>query len=132
AIGLSCVQTLTAQTVACVRTAWQRAPQRYEAIFEQIDSLALAGARALAEGNLADLGELMNIDHGLLNALQVSVPEIEELVQIARNNGALGAKLTGGGGGGAMIAIAESPDTIRTMANAMRCAGYRAFSTEIR
>src|SRR5699024_11232495 len=121
----------TAQTVARVREAWQRNPKRYDAIFSQIDGLAAAGAKALESGDLAELGDLMNIDQGLLNALQVSSWEIEELVQIARRNGALGAKLTGGGGGGAMIAIAEEQRT-EGIANAMRRAGYRTFVTEIR
>ena len=67
----------------------------------------------------------MNLCHGLLNALQVSTHELEELVEIARNNGALGAKLTGAGGGGAIIALApEDPERI---AAAMRAARYRAF-----
>ncbi len=130
-IGLSGVQTLTAQTVANVRAAWQRNPQRYEAIFAQIDGLAMAGAEALESGDLAELGDLMNIDQGLLNALQVSSWEIEELVEIARRHGAHGAKLTGGGGGGAMIAIAEHADT-QPIATAMRRAGYQTFITEIR
>ena len=85
----------------------------------------------MRKGDLVELGELMNIDHGLLNALQVSSREIEELVQIARDNGALGAKLTGGGGGGAMIAISE-PDHCQAIASAMRSAGYNTFITEIR
>src|SRR5699024_1406701 len=129
-IGLSGVQTLTAQTVARVRDAWQRNPVRYNAIFEQIGRLADAGAKALEAGDLAELGDLMNIDQGLLNALQVSSPEIEELVQIARRNGALGAKLTGGGGGGAMIAVTE-PEQTTAIAGAIRRAGYQAFITEI-
>ncbi len=130
-IGLSGVATLTAQTVGNVRAAWQKNPARYEAIFDQIDGLALAGVDALARGDIAELGDLMNIDHGLLNALQVSSWEIEELVEIARSNGALGAKLTGGGGGGAMIAVAES-DRVEGVAAAMRAAGYNSFITEIR
>ena len=71
----------------------------------------------------------MNICQGLLNALGVSSWEIEELIQIARDNGALGAKLTGGGGGGSMIAIC--PDNSERVAAAMRKAGYRAMITEI-
>lgn len=130
-IGLSGVATLTVQTVGNVRAAWQKNPERYEAIFTQIDQLALAGVEALRRGDIAELGELMNIDHGLLNALQVSSWEIEELVEIARRNGALGAKLTGGGGGGAMIAVAE-PERTQPIASAMRAAGYNTFITEIR
>ncbi|TFD32240.1 hydroxymethylglutaryl-CoA reductase, degradative [Cryobacterium cryoconiti] len=130
-IGLSGVESLTAQTVGLVRTAWQRNPTRYDAIFSQIDGLVLAGVDALRRGDVAELGELMNINQGLLNALQVSSPEIEALVAIARRAGALGAKLTGGGGGGAMIAIAEPGGTEPIMA-AMRSAGYTTYLTEIR
>jgi hydroxymethylglutaryl-CoA reductase len=61
--------------------------------------------------------------------LGVSSWEIEELIQIARDNGALGAKLTGGGGGGSMVAIC--PDNAERVAAAMRKAGYRAMITEI-
>jgi len=130
-IGLSGVRTLTAKTVGNVRAAWQKNPECYEAIFSQIDDLALRGIEALQKGDVDELGMLMNLDHGLLNALQVSSWEIEELVQIARENGAIGAKLTGGGGGGAMIAIAEEHKT-KDIAVAMRRAGYDTFITEIR
>ncbi|MCY7288136.1 MAG: mevalonate kinase, partial [Cryobacterium sp.] len=130
-IGLSGVQSLTKQTVSLVRSSWQRNPARYEAIFSQIDALVLAGVDALRRGDIAELGELMNINQGLLNALQVSSPEIESLVAVARRAGALGAKLTGGGGGGAMIAIAEPGGTDPIIA-AMCNAGYTTYLTEIR
>jgi hydroxymethylglutaryl-CoA reductase len=66
----------------------------------------------------------MNICHGMLNALQVSTPELEKLVDISRENGALGAKLTGGGGGGSIIAICDG-DTAPVV-NAIRAAGFQA------
>ena len=75
------------------------------------------------------LGDLMNICHGLLNALRVSSRELEELVQIAREHGALGAKLTGGGGGGSIIALCPH-DRERVMA-AMRDAGYQAMEVDL-
>lgn len=130
-IGLTGVVGLTAKTVGSVRTAWQNNPARYEAIFDQIDTLARAGTQALKRGDIAELGELMNLNQGLLNALQVSSKELEDLINLARRHGALGAKMTGSGGGGAMIAIAE-PDKIEAIAVAMRSAGYNSFITEIR
>ncbi|HSP52756.1 MAG TPA: hydroxymethylglutaryl-CoA reductase, degradative, partial [Cryobacterium sp.] len=63
-IGLSGVQSLTAQTVGLVRGAWQRNPTLYDAIFSQIDELVLAGVDALRRGDIAELGELMNINQG--------------------------------------------------------------------
>jgi hydroxymethylglutaryl-CoA reductase len=130
-IGLTGVRSLTAHTVGVVRAAWEKNPARYEAIFSQIDELVLAGVGALRRGDLAELGDLMNMNHGLLGALQVSSPELETLVGVARRAGALGAKLTGGGGGGAMIAVPE-PGAAESVGAAMRQAGFVTYLTEIR
>jgi hydroxymethylglutaryl-CoA reductase len=73
----------------------------------------------------------MNINHGLLNALQVSSWELEELIEIARKHGALGAKLTGGGGGGSMIALCESAAGTDEVSRAMQRAGYKTLITQI-
>jgi hydroxymethylglutaryl-CoA reductase len=130
-IGLTGVRSLTSHTVGVVRAAWEKNPARYEAIFSQIDELVLAGVGALRRGDLAELGDLMNMNHGLLGALQVSSPELETLVGVARRAGALGAKLTGGGGGGAMIAVPE-PGAAESVGAAMRQAGFVTYLTEIR
>jgi len=107
-IGMTGTQGLTAKTVGAVRAARERMPKAYEKIFDDIDSLALQAVTAIQENRLDSLGELMNINQGLLNALQVSTPELERLVNIARGAGAMGAKLTGGGGGGAIVALCGS------------------------
>ena len=84
----------------------------------------LRGVQAIQDEDLATLGELMNVCHGMLNALQVSTPELEQLVDIGRENGALGAKLAGGGGGGSIIALCDG-DT-GAVVNAIRAAGFQA------
>jgi hydroxymethylglutaryl-CoA reductase len=84
---------------------------------------------AIKRLDLQRLGELMNVCQGLLNGLQVSSWELEELIQIARENGALGAKLTGGGGGGSMIALC--PDNAAKVVSAMQDAGYQAMTVRI-
>ncbi len=124
-IGMTGKEGLTASTVARVGEAWRQDPKLYERIFDQIDGLVLRGVQAIQDRDLMTLGELMNICHGMLNALQVSTPELERLVSIARDNGALGAKLTGGGGGGSIIALCDA-DTAPVVA-AIRAAGYQAF-----
>jgi len=128
-IGISGKESLTACSVGNVRQAWQRSPVLYENIFRQIDQLTLQGVEAMQQYDLEHLGDLMNICHGLLNALRVSSRELEELVQIAREHGALGAKLTGGGGGGSIIALCPH-DRERVMA-AMRDAGYQAMEVDL-
>ncbi|RMG66815.1 MAG: hydroxymethylglutaryl-CoA reductase, degradative [Calditrichaeota bacterium] len=128
-IGLTGVESLTAKMVGRVREAWQKNKALYEKIFMEINEITLQGARAIEQGDLEKVGELMNINQGLLNALQVSSWELEELIEIARRKGALGAKLTGGGGGGAMIALC--PENAEEVAEAMRMAGYKAIVTQI-
>jgi hydroxymethylglutaryl-CoA reductase len=130
-IGMTHTQGLTAKTVGNVRAAWERMPQVYEKMFDDIDSLALQAVSAIQENRLRDLGELMNINQGLLNALQVSTPELETLIGIARNAGALGAKLTGGGGGGAMIALCEDTESSATVKFALESKGYEAHAVNI-
>lgn len=128
-IGMSGVESLTARTVARVREAWKKNPALYERIFDEIDTLVGNGLDALKTGDHETLGEMMNVCQGLLNAMQVSSWELEELIQVARNNGAVGAKLTGGGGGGSIIALC--PDDSARVARAIRAAGYNALEVQI-
>jgi hydroxymethylglutaryl-CoA reductase len=128
-IGLSGVESLTAKMVSNVKQAWEKNKVLYERIFKEIDGLVIQSVEALEKNDLVQLGELMNINQGLLNALQVSSRELEELIEISRRNGAVGAKLTGSGGGGAMVAIC--PEGAEKVASAMRSAGYKALVTEI-
>ena len=128
-IGITGKESLTAQTVARVRALWTNHPERYEAIFDQIADLTLAGVDAIAAANFSELGQVMNLCHGYLNALQLSTPDLEALIHVARDNGASGAKLTGGGGGGSMVALC--PDSQEQVAEAMRTAGFKALSVTV-
>ncbi len=113
---------VTHEQVAGVRARYEAQPAAFAAIFDQIDGLSIAGAKALVAGDYAELGQLMNICHGLLNALGVSTPELERMVEIARDAGAAGAKLTGAGGGGSIVAAC--PGVVQEVAAALRSAGY--------
>ena len=127
-IGFSSTEGLTAKTVGIVRDLWKKNPGVYEKIFDEIDSLALQSIQAIQNNDFELLGELMNINHGLLNTLQVSTPELERLIMIARESGALGAKLTGGGGGGAGIALCRD---IEITKSAIESEGYETLVVEI-
>lgn len=70
-----------------------------------IGDLVRQGEAALDAGDLAELGRLMDVNHGLLSALGVSARTLDEMVWAARDAGALGAKLTGAGGGGCIVAL---------------------------
>jgi len=131
-IGISGIESLTAATVARVRKARGAYPELYEEIFDQIDSLVLQGVDALAQHRLETLGELMNVCQGLLNAMQISCWELEEMIQIARRHGALGAKLTGGGGGGSMIALCPDEEAAAArIESGLKNAGYQAMQVTI-
>ncbi|MPN55058.1 Galactokinase [bioreactor metagenome] len=81
--------------------------------------------------NTSAIGTLMNENHALLQTLQVSCPELDLLVSTARATGALGAKLSGGGLGGNMIALVE-PETAGGILQALLQAGaVSAFETTL-
>lgn len=124
-LGMTGVPSLTVDAVQRIRSAWEYNKELYNRLFDQIDALAGLGIEAVQSGALEDLGELMNICQGYLNALQVSGPEIENLVQTARAAGALGAKLTGGGIGGSIIALCKQ--NTAEVAQQIRAAGYEAL-----
>ena len=128
-IGICGKDSLTSQTVAQVRAAHERQPALYESIFDQIESLTQSAVQAVREGAFEELGELMNLCHGSLNALQLSTPELEEMIHIARAHGAVGAKLTGGGGGGSIIALC--PDSADNIVAALATGGFKALKFEI-
>jgi hydroxymethylglutaryl-CoA reductase len=113
---------LTVEQVAGVRTRHDKNTNVYEAIFSEIDDISLAGAKALAAADYDSLGSYMNICHGLLNAIEVSTPELENMVAISRAAGAVGAKLTGAGGGGSIVAMC--PGTQDAVAGALASAGF--------
>ena len=116
---------LTNEQVAGVRERRAQSPARYDALFDEIDSISVAGAALLEAGNFAELGLSMNVCQGLLNAIEVSTPELERMVTLARRSGATGAKLTGAGGGGSIIALC--PGTMDRVEAAMQQAGYRTL-----
>jgi hydroxymethylglutaryl-CoA reductase len=128
-IGFSKKEGLTATTVNKVRDLWKKNTNVFEKIFDEIDALVIQSIQAIQNNDFELLGQLMNLNHGLLNALQVSTPELERLVMVARESGALGAKLTGGGGGGAMIALC---DNVSATQEAIEAEGFETLTFEIK
>jgi hydroxymethylglutaryl-CoA reductase len=112
----------TGDMVAGVHERFSKNEALYTTIFDEIDELSLAGATALKESDYEYLGSMMNVCHGFLNAIEVSTPELEKMIQIARGAGALGAKLTGAGGGGSIVALC--PGKVSEVAGALERAGY--------
>ena len=106
-------------------------PQRYDLLFKQAEALAYAGRKALKVYDLKKMGELMNENHRLLQEIEVSSRELDLLVDIARKQGAYGAKLTGGGGGGCMTALTPTKDLQERVAKAIEKEGFEVLRTKI-
>ncbi len=124
-IAYSHTPGITKEQVAKVRALRDRLGQHVDALFDEIDALSLAGAAALTKSDYEVLGELMNICQGLLNAIGVSTAELEGMVNIARAAGAAGAKLTGAGGGGSIVALC--PNRVTEVSNAFQAAGFETL-----
>ena len=93
--------------------------------------MAINAKIALLEGDIISIGKLMNQNHKLLQDITVSGEFNDKLVEIALSNGALGAKMTGTGRGGLVIALAENEEVQKNIANAIEVEGYDAWKTMI-
>lgn len=132
AIGDTGISSPTRVTVGDVRAGWLRDQVRYEAWFDGIAAIVEAARQAIAGGAPHELGSLMDANHALLVEMGVSSPELERLVAAARAAGAGGAKLSGGGRGGNMIALVTD-ETADSVAEGLVAAGaVRVIVTEIR
>ncbi len=119
----------TKQMVESVQRLGERRPDLLAKSLSGIESLVKNAKICIEAGDLSGLGQLMNYNQMLLSGLFLSTPEIERACAVSREAGAFGAKLTGAGGGGAVIALCEDPAPIE---DALRRDGFTAFVTEIR
>jgi mevalonate kinase len=103
----------TGELVARVTTLREKEPGEFQRIASRAQTIADSAADVLEQGNQQSLGALMNENQRLLELVGVSSPELEKLISAARAAGALGAKLTGGGGGGCMIALVDEKCSAR-------------------
>ncbi|MFC1878976.1 mevalonate kinase [Chloroflexota bacterium] len=130
-IGDSGVASSTAVAVGDVRRAWQADPDRFESLFAGAGEIASKAKALIETGDPDALGVLMDKNHALLQQMDVSSPELERLVTAARLAGALGAKLSGGGRGGNVIALAR-PGAAAKISDALLAHGAaRTIVTQI-
>jgi mevalonate kinase len=125
-IGDTGIQRSTRVQVEKVRNLKDKYPQVMEPMMGAAREIALKAIDALRENDLETLGELMNINHALLYGIGVSDESLEWLINAARKAGALGAKLTGAGGGGCMIALSKN-ESLEKVSEAIQRAGGRPF-----
>ena len=130
-IGNTGIVANTKAMVAGVGERKQRNAKKYAELFRQAEDLALEGRKALEEFDLQKVGELMNENHRLLQEIEVSCKELDYLVELAREQGAFGAKMTGGGGGGCMLALTPRKELQETVASAIENEGFEVLRTKI-
>jgi mevalonate kinase len=125
-IGNTGIERSTRVQVEKVRNIMEKYPRIVDNVMRAAREIVLRAVDALKENDLETLGELMNINHALLYGLGVSDESLEWLINAARKAGALGAKLTGAGGGGCMIALAKN-ERLPQVLEAVQRAGGRPF-----
>ncbi len=121
----------TAEVVADVRRRKGEEPERFERIFRDYEELVNEARKAFEEYDIDKIGELMNRNHSLLQEIGVSCEELDRLCKIARENGALGAKLTGTGRGGNMVALTPGKELQERVAKAIESAGFKVIRSKI-
>jgi mevalonate kinase len=131
AIADTGVPSLTRETVADVRAAWEGDPGPGEQAFDRIGALVDAAREAIEQGRTAALGPLMDENQQLLRQLDVSSPALERLIDAALGAGALGAKLSGGGRGGNAIALVAREDADRVRGALERAGAQNVIVTEV-
>ncbi|MBN1214726.1 MAG: mevalonate kinase [Candidatus Lokiarchaeota archaeon] len=121
----------TTEVVKDVKKLKEENPDKFEKIFENYKDLAIDAKKALIESDVKTIGHLMNKNHELLQEITVSGKINDLIVKLARDNGALGAKMTGTGRGGLVIALASDKDTQEKISNTIQKNGYMAWKTTI-
>lgn len=114
---------MTRETVEALRSRLESNPVEVGAQLNKLGEIAAVAEDDLAFGRIENMGKQMTFAHRILADLGVSTAKLDALVDAACKHGALGAKLTGGGGGGCVIALADSEDAAKRVSEAFKNAG---------
>ncbi|HWQ44898.1 MAG TPA: mevalonate kinase [Methanosarcina barkeri] len=128
-IGDTGVFSSTKELVANVRKLRESYPELIEPLMASIGRISKIGEPLVLAEDYPSIGRLMNVNQGLLDALGVNILELSRLIYSARGAGAFGAKITGAGGGGCMVAL-TAPDKCRQVAEAILEAGGKVTITK--
>jgi len=121
----------TSAVVAGVRERKEKYPEKYNKIFAAAKELVHDARKAIESFDLKKVGRLMDENHKQLQAIELSCRELDFLVELARDQGALGAKLTGGGCGGNMVALTPGKELQERVAKAIEREGFKVLRTRI-
>ena len=127
-IGYSGEPSSTKEMVASVARQLEDDPERVTKAFEGIEVLVRNAKLAIETGDLIALGQLLDLNHTILSSLMLCTTKVDAMCQAAREAGALGAKMTGAGGGGCMVALAPKPEEAARLRDSL---GEHAFVAEV-
>jgi mevalonate kinase len=123
-IGDTGISAPTKESVDALRKLREADRSHWEKVFNQVGEIVWDARQAIERGDTAELGTLMDANHALLQEMTVSSAELDQLTEAARKSGALGAKLSGGGRGGNMIALVHK-ENAPALAEALLSAGAK-------
>ena len=121
----------TKLVVGGVKERKEREPEKYGRLFQEAEQLVVNARKQLEVFNLEKVGAYMNENHQLLQEIGVSSPELDALVKLARDTGAIGAKLTGTGRGGYMVALTPGHELQDRVADEIERHGSQTLRTVI-
>ncbi|WP_455392575.1 mevalonate kinase [[Eubacterium] cellulosolvens] len=130
-MGNTGLVTNTEQAVKGVRERREKLPEKYDIIFERAKKLVPQARSALETGAHKTVGKLMAENHKLLQEIGVSCKELDHLVTVAEDHGAFGAKMTGTGLGGYMLALTPGNELQEAVAKAIEDEGFSTLKTTI-
>lgn len=125
------VRHSTGDLVAGVKRFRERSESLFANLAEQAADICTEAQAAITSGRPAKVGELMNQNQTILRQIGVSHYKVDDLIDLCIKAGALGAKITGAGGGGAIIALAANKQDSGKIAARAKAAGYESFEVEI-
>jgi mevalonate kinase len=130
-IGNTGQRSSTRSVVEAVGRLRARRPETTQRTFEAIHTLVKNARLAIEAGDRCAVGQLLDLNQMLLAGLFVSTPEIEQMCSAARSAGAFGAKLTGAGGGGCVVALVDSAEVGSGVLRAWKSDGFDGFLTTV-
>ncbi|MCX6817380.1 MAG: mevalonate kinase [Candidatus Aenigmarchaeota archaeon] len=130
-LGNTGISQETKLVVEDVKKAREADPKRYERIFSDYMKLVKEARGVIERGDIKRLGALMDENHRLLKEMGLSCVQAEDIISVAKANGAAGAKITGTGRGGYVILLTPGKAVQDKVAKAIETKGYKTLKTEI-
>jgi mevalonate kinase len=121
----------TSDLVAGVKKFKETNRTLFESLSKQATDICLQASTAIESGKCDKIGELMNENQIILQQIGISHHKVRDIIDICSKAGAIGAKMTGAGGGGAVIALAASKQESNKIASHIKAAGYQSFKVQI-